>query len=153
MLPGKRIQINGFYGIDDWAADAVVKVYRADGQLLREAGVMDEKGVFVFPYARAEDLKVVVLHDGHTKEITIPARELNDAGSAATPAAAVDEPRLPLLEIVVGISLLLALASFYLSARTLRRLRALEERAGITATAEAADKPHPTALPTGQAPG
>jgi hypothetical protein len=166
VLPGNRVQVSSFYRKNDVAALAIVNVYRANGQLLREAGVMDEKGVFIFSYQQAEDLKIVVLHDGHRGEKAIPANELTQAEPTASAdrQSSIDEERIPVVEILAGIGLVMALAALYLSWRTSRRLDALEQAMPGVALAPTADSPatagpgltgipRPAAPPTDPAPG
>jgi hypothetical protein len=186
VLPGQRVQILGYYGPDDFAEDAIVAVYRPDGRQLGERGVMNAKGVYVFSFREVEDLKVFVTHDGHKKELPIPAAEL---AKSAPPAPKVDNPQaaasgplangnspdqevqFPLWEIVAGLSLVLALAALYLSARTAQRVRELQRLAlpplvltpappalpapktAVTAVPPATGTPRPRTLPTGPAPG
>jgi hypothetical protein len=159
VLPGNKVQVTGYYRGNDWAADAIVAVYRPNGDLLGQRGVMDEKGNYAFSYQHAEDLKVVVTHDGHSQTVNITGKELSEAaaplaiegpGSRFTP---VEE--FPLWQIVAGLSLVLALAAFYLSLRTAQRLRELQRLTTptITPAPPATGTPRPMELPTGPAPG
>jgi hypothetical protein len=138
VLPGNKVQIESFFQGGSPAVDGIVRVYRPDGSLLQPPGVLDEKGFYVFSYSRAEDLKVKVSCDEHAKEITIPASELTNAPPNTEPAPDRAEPS-HLAEILAGLSLILALAAFYLSVRTAARLP-------IT---PAPEKPPPAPLPTG----
>jgi hypothetical protein len=165
VLPENKVRVTSFYGPDDWAADGIVAVYRPNGQLLAERGVLNDKGVYIFSYRQAEDLKVVVTHDGHSKMVTIAAKEL---GNAEAPQAAEE---FPLWQIVAGLSLVLALAAFYQSVRTAQRVRELQRlslppvfltqpppaqpvhQTAVTAARSATEIPRPATLPTAPAPG
>jgi hypothetical protein len=158
----------------DWAAEAEVTVYRADGQLLGKPGVLDDRGKYVFQYEKAEELKVVVAQDGHRKELKISAKELGAPEQAAAPPAAPQETappvHYPVWELVAGLSFVLAAAAFYLSVRTARRVRELQRlslppllitpppnvpppNTAFTAAPPATGTPRPKALPTGPNPG
>jgi nickel transport protein len=130
VLPGGKVQIESWYDLTgDSARGAEVRVLRADGQLLTEGRTNDE-GLFVFAFARAEPLQVVISAGaGHRKELAIPAAEL--AGSAAAPEAASSAPaeradrssRVEVKDVLTGVALLLAVAAFALSLRNARQLR------------------------------
>jgi hypothetical protein len=172
VLPGNKVQIKAYYKPgNDSAVDAIVRVYRPDGQLLREPGVIDEKGFFVFSYQRAENLHVEVAQDGHLGKADISADKLTNAPPVMPEHGSVPESSAPpVWELVAGLSLVLAAAAFFLSVRMAQRLRALEKRAAppfslalppsppqlstaITAAPAATGTPRPTTLPTGPAPG
>jgi hypothetical protein len=166
VLPGNKVQVTSYCVPGDWAADGIVAVFKQDGQLLGQRGVLDDKGRYVFQYAQAEDLKVVVTYDGHSKEVHIAAKELSDVGSGNAQEQSPDRAeadRFPVWEIVAGLSLLLAVSAFCLSVRTAQRLREIQQlykmtispvpNTAITAAPPAAEKPRPTVFPTAQAPG
>jgi hypothetical protein len=174
VLPGNKVQISSFYGVDDFAADGIVAVYRANGELLGERGVLNEKGIYIFSYQLAEDLKVVVTHEGHSKTATIAAKELSDRAPAATISPDVSAEQalpFPVWEIVAGLSFVLAVTAFYLSVRTAWRVRELQrhylpplfltqappngpgQNTAITAAPPATGTLLPKELPTGPAPG
>jgi hypothetical protein len=159
VLPGNKVQITGYYRGNDRAADGIVAVKRANGEFLGQRGVMDEKGNYVFSYEQAENLEVEVTHDGHKTTVTIAAKELNDAGrplaNEERGASFTFADEFPLWQILAGVSLVLALAAFYLSLRTGQRLRELKRLAGPTFTAAppATGTPRPVELPTGPAQG
>jgi hypothetical protein len=145
VLPGNKIQIESFFQGGSPAVDGIVRVYRPDGSLLCPPGVTDDKGFYVFSYTKAEDLRVKVSCDEHAKEITIALSELSEAAPDRS------EPS-HLAEILAGLSFILALAAFYLSARTASRLRKLQPPPA-NPNLVAADKPPPATLPTGPTPG
>ena len=141
VLPGNQVQVEGFFQGGAPAVDGIVRVYRPDGSLLCPPGVLDEKGLYTFSYTKAEDLKVKVSLEEHVKEKLIPAQELTDA-----PPAERTEPS-RLAEMLAGLSLILALAAFWISLRNAARLRAVQATAAVSS--QAAETPRPAALPTG----
>ncbi len=143
-LPGNKVQVHCFMGGGSPAVDAVVEVRRPDGSLLGPKGVIDEHGYYVFSYERAEDLKVRVSDGEHAKEEVIPAAKLTNAPPPPEPP---EPSRLP--EILAGISLILALAAFWLGLRNASRLRALQQTAVTTPARETA---HPAPLPIAPGP-
>jgi nickel transport protein len=122
VLPGGKVRVEAWFETGDAPKGAKVRVYRADGSpLFPEPGELDARGEYVFPYEKAEDLKVVIsAGEGHRKEFTIPAGQLSGPGPA--PASARD---FPAKDLLLGITFLLALAAFVLSLRNARRLRDL----------------------------
>jgi hypothetical protein len=153
VLPGNQIRIESFFQGGSPVVDGIVRVYRPDGTLLGPPGVLDDKGVYIFAYKKAENLKVKVSCDEHAKEITIPAAELTDSAAVASEVLDRAEPS-HLAEVLGGISLILAAAALYLSVRTAARLRKLEPQpARSPPTLPAADRPPPATLPTGPTPG
>jgi hypothetical protein len=119
------VRIESFYSTKDPAVEAIVRVYKANGEPLLPAGVTDELGIYEFSWVRAEDLKVAVSQDGHRKEISIPASDLVPSAFLAPAVAVVgDRPEgLHLAEIMAGLSLILASAAFFLSIKTALRLK------------------------------
>jgi hypothetical protein len=153
------VQIDSYYGEDEPAAKAEVRVYRPNDEQIGPAGVMDEKGVYVFTYTKAEDLKVSISHEGHRKWLTIPAKELSDAPPGLPqPQTAVPVDRTaesPLPGILGGLGFIFGLAAFFLSVRNAARLRELQQKTASPETANPppADTPRPATLPTGPTPG
>jgi hypothetical protein len=124
VLLGNQIQIESFFQGGSPAIDGIVRIFRPDGSLLAPPAVLDERGLYVFSYQKAETLRVRVSCDEHAKEIVIPASELTDARAESVPTLDRTEPSHS-AEILAGFSLILALAAFYLSVRTAARLRTL----------------------------
>jgi len=117
VLPGKKIQIQGWYDTNEPASDATVQVLRADDTIVAE-GRLDANGLWVFPFPQAEELRVVV-RDGtaHQARLTIGAHELRT--------------QMPWREMLTGIGFLLALGAFVLSMRNARELRALRRKSSL----------------------
>jgi hypothetical protein len=145
VLSGQRVHVQSFFPGGYPPRDATVKVTRPDKSVLAE-GELDEKGVFVFSFEKAEDLTVMIRAaagtiDEHTTAFTIPAKDLSAAGDAwttamSTNANAADE-KTPLIiggdawleqakDVLIGVGFLLAVAAFVLSLRNGRRLRAIQ---------------------------
>jgi hypothetical protein len=153
VLPGNQIRIESFFQGGSPAVDGIVRVYRSDGTLLGAPGVMDDKGIYLFSYRKAENLKVKVSCDEHAKEITILAAELTDAPPTAPEALDRAEPS-HLAEILSGLGFVFSVAALYLSARTAARLRKLAPQPALpTPKLPAVDRPPPATLPTGPTPG
>ena len=73
VLPGNRVQVEGWFDRDTAPEGADVRVTRADGSLLA-AGNLDAQGVYVFAYERPESLKVAVSDgQGHVAEVRLSA--------------------------------------------------------------------------------
>jgi nickel transport protein len=135
VLPGRKVQVEAWFETGEAAKGAKVRIYRADGSpLFSEPGELDARGEYIFPYEKAENLKVVIsAGEGHRKELTIPAAELS--GPGPTPASAPQGPEetsarerareFPFKDLLLGITFLLALGAFVLSLRNARRLRDL----------------------------
>jgi hypothetical protein len=126
VLPGRKVQVEAWFETGDAPYGAKVRVYRADGSpLFPDPGQLDKDGAYVFPYEKAERLKVVIsAGEGHRKELTIPAAELSAPTAEETPARD-HTPEFPVKDLLLGITFLLALAAFVLSLRNARRLREL----------------------------
>jgi hypothetical protein len=150
VLPGNKIEVRAFFSGGSPAVEAQVRVSRPDGKLIGPPGLTNDSGVYEFTYDKAEDLKVAVTDGEHAKEIVVAAGELTDAPERVfkQDPVAQDEPS-RLAEILAGVSLIVALAAFWLSLRNATRLRALH-RAPATpqATPPAAGTPRPAPLPT-----
>jgi hypothetical protein len=129
VLPGRKVRVEAWFETGDAPYGAKVRVYRADGALLfPEPGQLDNEGAYVFPYEKAERLKVVIsAGEGHRKILTIPAAELSVPTTAET-SGRERAGEFPLKDLLLGITLLLALAAFVLSLRNARRLRDLSRR-------------------------
>jgi hypothetical protein len=95
VLPGWLVQVESWYETGEPPTGARVEVFRADGQLLT-TGKLDKNGVFVFSFAGAETLKVVVTSVGHRAETTVPAEALARATACTCVACLAPEPA-PLL--------------------------------------------------------
>lgn len=123
---------------------ARVQVFRPGQQLLAE-GQMDDNGTFVFRFADAEPLEVIVnAGAGHRTSFIIPSAKLDQtAGIEPRPLGSGAEDRSqtaaarrleqsgtwrePIKDALVGVSFLLSVAAFLLSWRTNRRLRRLDK--------------------------
>jgi hypothetical protein len=150
VLPGRKVRVEAWFETGEPPQGARVRVYRPDGkELLAPPGEMDAQGVYVFSYAGwqplrpGESLKVVIsAGQGHRKELSIPARELEasaapagNSGGSAPPDANPSGPestrprerayQFPVKDLLLGITFFLALGAFWLSLRNARRLRDL----------------------------
>ena len=137
VLADHRVQIQSWFPGGYPPQNATVKVLRPDGTVLAE-GDLDAKGLYVFPYSRAENLQVIIrAGDDHGKEFTIPAMALSSPGTPTEPTLAttaddgktpfaVTEESLPVREFLIGIGFVLAAAAFVLSLRNARLLRSLQ---------------------------
>src|SRR5262249_1325230 len=78
ILPSRRVRIESWFDLTgDSAKGAGVKVFRAGGELLLE-GRLDDEGIFIFRLAKVEPLRVLVSAGaGHSKELLIPAVDLD----------------------------------------------------------------------------
>ena len=141
VLPDRQIRIESWFDLGSIPKGATVQVFRPGRRLLAE-GQLDNKGTFVFHFAEAEPLEVIVSAGaGHRKEFVIPREKLekliglqtnadiepsaaNAAGSAPTlvPEAAWRER---FKDALLGISFLLAVSAFLLSWRNSRKLKSL----------------------------
>jgi cobalt/nickel transport system permease protein len=139
VLPGQKIRIESWFDLGGASpTEAVVQVFGSDGKL-REEGKLNDRGIFVFSYDRAEPLRVVILAGGHRKELEIPRRALADSSQgdldSADPSPAAVEPpladrqsRVQIKDILIGVGFVLALAAFILSWRNAIALRSLKNR-------------------------
>jgi nickel transport protein len=140
VLPDHKVQVEAWFDLGGVPKGAEVRVLRAGGQVLTE-GRLDSQGLFIFPYAEAEPLKVVVsAGEGHRREVEIPAEDLQQANPDQPPPEAVGEKptlavplsdhtsRVSIKDMLIGVGFLLALAAFVLSLRNARQLRELRRR-------------------------
>jgi cobalt/nickel transport system permease protein len=120
----KRVTVKSFYETGDAPEKATARVLRGDGSVLAE-GPLDEKGVFAFSYEKAENLSVHVrAPGGHRAVCLIRANELEEQATVSTePAARGSRGR----DLLLGVGLVLAAASFVMSWRNSARLRRLAE--------------------------
>jgi nickel transport protein len=141
VLPDHKVQVEAWFDLGGVPKGARVQVLRADGRVLTE-GQLDGQGLFIFPYAEAEPLKVVVSAGlGHRKEVEVPAEDLQQASPGqpppelapqkATPSVPLSDrtPKVSVKDVLIGVGFLLALAGFVLSLRNARHLRELRRRA------------------------
>jgi nickel transport protein len=147
LLPDHQVQIQSWFDNGNVPRGATVQVFHANGQLLAE-GRLDEKGHFLFAFAVAEPLRVVVAAGGgHRKELTLSAADLEQATGAdaktpdasttgqttsnpvplpdRSPAAAIRDT---VKDVLIGVGFLLALAAFFLSLRNARQLGSLRRK-------------------------
>jgi nickel transport protein len=117
VRPGRRVQVEGWFDNGATPRAAQVRVFRADGELLKE-GKLDANGVFIFTFTEVEPLRVVVdAGGGHKKEVTIQAVELEGSAPAAEeldsePLADHRGP-FPLVGVLAGLGILLAVAGIF----------------------------------------
>jgi hypothetical protein len=142
LLPQNKIRVECYYSSSEPAVEAIVRVYRPNGELLLAAGVADDKGIYEFSWRNAEDLKVVVSQDGHRKELIITSHELADSGLTLF-GQGIDESRRGFAELLAGVSFIMAAMALYLSIRNGARLRRMPG-----ASCPAPETHHPAALPT-----
>jgi cobalt/nickel transport system permease protein len=116
----KTVQLTAFFETGDAPQNGSVQVRRVDGSLVAE-GPLDSGGRFEFAYEQAEDLKVRINVPGHPEVVLISASEL------AIGEARRSYPRSRWRDLALGVSFVLALASFVLSLRTHRRVREISE--------------------------
>jgi cobalt/nickel transport system permease protein len=127
VLPDKRVQVESWFDITgDSPQGAKVVVYHADGSVLTE-GQIDAKGMFVFSFDKAEQLRVIVdAGQGHGKELHIPASALakaapssdeeTNSGTEATPQPFANRSsQVSLRDVLIGVGFILALGAFVLS--------------------------------------
>jgi nickel transport protein len=143
LLPDKRVQVESWFSTGEVPRGASVEVLDQKQQLLT-SGQLNDKGIFVFSYAKPEPLTVVVAAGaGHRAEVSITSQELAQAArsqpkgdsmgasrTAATSSEAipigVHDSGVPIKDMLIGVSFLLALAAFVLSWRNARKLKNLK---------------------------
>jgi nickel transport protein len=144
MLPDRRIQIESWFSNGDAAKGARVQVFGPEEHLLHE-GQLNEQGVVLFPSTDADRLKIVISAGaGHRKELSVSPRALTpvvtetekdkdftlpdrEVSQAPAPLAERDSG-IPVKDVLIGVSFLLAVAAFALSLRNAKKLRALGQR-------------------------
>jgi hypothetical protein len=154
VLPDKRIEIESWFDLTgDSPRGAKVRVTRPDGSVLVE-GELDAKGMFVFPFDKAETLKVFVdAGMGHARELQIPEGELAKAGaaksdlepptSALSPGPFADRSsKLQFRDILIALAFIFGLAAFVLSLRHSYALRDLKRQQENRAPAAEAPLPN-----------
>jgi nickel transport protein len=148
ILPQQKVRIEAWFDLTgESPLGATVEVLRENGEALAK-GTVDKDGVFVFPFVKAEPLRVVISAGaGHRKELRIHHADLARAlvGSTDPPqelSPADRSTQISIKDVVMGLGFVLALAAFLLSFRNFRRLRALEITRGAPET------PHSVAPPT-----
>jgi hypothetical protein len=144
MLPGGRIQVESWFSNGDAAKGARVQVFGPREQLLHE-GQLNEQGIFLLPSTDADRLKIVISAGaGHRKELSVSPHDLalvvtamaNDKHSpvpthevSPIPAPLAErDSGIPVKDVLIGVSFLLAVAAFALSLRNAKKLRALGQR-------------------------
>src|SRR4051812_17032478 len=107
VLSGQRVRVEAWFDTDEPASGARVEVTRANGEVVT-GGRMDARGVWVFPFEKAEVLSVLIRDgSGHRAELTIPERELltsvvrGPAGQALACLTAASSPLTPLPTLAV----------------------------------------------------
>jgi hypothetical protein len=142
VLADRQVRLESWFDLGGVPKGASVKVFRPGQRLLAE-GQLDEEGCFVFRFAEAEPLEVIVSTAGHRTSLIIPAEALapSPAQSATTESSPIaggparvrhdgDGWRERLKEALIGVGFLLGLAGFLLSWRNARQLRSLRHAAG-----------------------
>jgi hypothetical protein len=112
---------------------AKVKVLRENGSVLKE-GMLDEKGHFAFHYEKPELLRIVInAPGGHRAECLVTAAEMGLATMVSSPemeqgplANQSNETNSRSQNILLGITFILALASFLLTLRNGRLISNLK---------------------------
>lgn len=128
----RRVAVISFYETGDPPEQGTVCVRRSGGEVLVE-GKLDAKGHFAFSYDKAEPLSVHVRGTGgHHAVARITAAELGGEVLASEPSRSSR-----LRDLLVGVGLVLALASFVMSWRNSVRLGRLLRRAEEATVAEA----------------
>lgn len=145
VLPGHRIQVEGWYDTGQAAEGAAVEVLRADRSVLTE-GKLDAQGAFVFSFDQAEPLKVVV-NDGQGHKVDLTLGETLLASPGGPELRANRQPESPFRDILIGVGFLLAAAAFFMSLRNAHQLRLLQGRAGLTESAETPPTAEPPTAP------
>jgi nickel transport protein len=153
VLPDRKVQVEAWFDLGGVPKGAQVQVFRAGGQVLTE-GQLDRQGLFVFSYAEAEPLKVVVnAGAGHRKEVEVSAEELQQGSPGQpSPGTVADKPTPPvplsdhtpkvsIKDVLIGVGFLLALAAFVLSLRNARQLRKLRQARQEPATPQSDTSP------------
>jgi cobalt/nickel transport system permease protein len=144
VLPGRQVQIEGWFDPGGPMIGAKVQVFRPEKRLLVE-GQLDGEGRFIFRFPEVEPLEVIVSAGaGHRKSFVIP-REMLDQGLdlaiRANPPAelqglngsslSLDQRsswREHFKDALLGVTFLLALGGFILSWRNSRKLKSLPGR-------------------------
>ena len=145
VLPGGNVQVESWFDLTGKSPRAAkVEVLRAGDQPLTE-GRLNDDGVFLFSFERAEPLRVIVsAGDGHRAEQVISAEDLarsatgaatttptNQTHSSIGPSPRSDRSaRVSAADVLAGVAFLLALAAFLMSWRNTRRLRCLQSKTG-----------------------
>jgi hypothetical protein len=139
VLPGGKVRVESWFETGEPPRRAEVRIERPDGTpLFPEPGTMDEKGVYVFSYEKAERLRIVVLAgEGHRKELVISASELANPGTPPPGSERREEEpvrqrryEIPFVQLLLGVTFLLALAAFVLGVRNARQLAELRRDPG-----------------------
>jgi hypothetical protein len=125
-LAAKQVTVKSAFDTDepdkrDVPRKAPVRVLREDGSVLVK-GETDDEGVFVFSYEKPEPLRVQIDVPGHPTVCRISAANLQEQ---AAPGPAVPSSRFR--DLLLGLGLVLAVASFVMSWRNSVRLRRLAE--------------------------
>jgi hypothetical protein len=137
FLKDGKVQIEAWFPSSGPAKGAKVEVFQAGAQLLTEGRTNDD-GIFVFALQEPQALQVVISDGaGHRKELSISREAFGQTSASPLPPAPGeasvkpvaladrDSGGLPLKDVLVGLSFLLALAAFVMSLRNARRLREL----------------------------
>jgi len=143
VLANHQVRIESWFNPGGPARGLHVQVFRP-GQMLLAEGQLDEEGHFVFHFAEAEPLEVVVSAAGHRKSFVSPREQLErtcNPASTSDPSpesvAGSFQPMDPdaawrehFKDALIGIGFLLSLGAFLLSWRNGQKLKALQQRDG-----------------------
>lgn len=143
VRPDGTIEIQTWFSTGEVPRGAVVEIFGPQDQLLA-SGAVDDQGNYSFSPPRTEALRVVVSAGaGHRRELQVTALELSQAliqaAGSPTSGDSTDRPAIrlrdraesiPVKEIVLGCTFILALAAFMLSVRNARELRRRAKRTG-----------------------
>lgn len=139
LLADRQVRIESYFDDGKNPQHATIEVRRPDGSVLVK-GPLDDKGCFVFAFEDAEALQVSInAGAGHRKSFVIPREQLQqttETPATKTPTFAAQGPfpgreehdslREQIKDMLIGITFLLSVAAFFLSWRTSRQLRRIE---------------------------
>lgn len=139
VLPGNRVQVESWFDLTgESPKGAEVLVFRTDGSLMAN-GRLDEKGIFVFAFDRAEVLRIVVSAGaGHQAEVTTSRLEpaapqspqTTEPGHATGPMVRPPiplsdrSPKVSFMNVLGGVGVIFGLAAGVIGLRTIRRPKA-----------------------------
>lgn len=129
-LKAKRVIVETWYETGDAPKEARVKVLRPDGSILAE-GRADERGNYAFEYQQAESLRVeITAPGGHRTTLRLKASDLEEKSESQQPrsTSSSESQTSRGRDLLLGLTFLLALASFVLSWRTAQRVQNLSQR-------------------------
>jgi nickel transport protein len=124
FLKGNELQVEAWFSSGEPARGARIEIYGADGRVVAD-GRLDDNGIFTCSLERAEALRIVVVAGAdHRKELLISAADMLQKSSEPVPLAD-HSSSVPVKDILIGVSFLLALAAFVLNYRNSQKIRKL----------------------------